>query len=630
MRMRHSLKKKKIKKKNRETNRFMDKSEKLHNINQLLKAYTLFEKDVEYVVVDNRVVIVDEFTGRLMPGRRYSDGLHQALEAKENVEIEAGTQTFATITLQNYFRKYERIAGMTGTAATEEAEFVEIYNLPVITIPTNVPVTRIDHEDVIYMTKNEKYQALMDEVIYWHNLKKPVLVGTVSVDVSETISRMLKRRNIPHNVLNARQHQREAEIIALAGQPGAVTIATNMAGRGTDIKLGPGVVTKNIEEYRGIDPSVTLEYPYGLPLDGLHVIGSERHESRRIDRQLRGRAGRQGDPGTSRFYLSLEDDLLRLFGSERIAPMMTRMGMKPGDAIRHPWMTKTVERAQKRVEENNFEIRKNLLKYDEVMNQQREVIYSYRRSVLKGYSLKREVQEMIEETVDRIISEYIPLDSSPDEWNLARLTQWFKSALNVAIEPEDLESDHLSEPLLRNTLKELIIQAYEKKEERVGSESMREIERRCLLEVVDEEWRDHLHEMDLLKEGVYLRAYAEKDPLVEYKRESFELFQNLISRIQENITKKVFTTYILTQEQVQNMLKDSRLQHENVSVFLKSQELRPTQQNMSAPPQFSEPNAGEMKQKPIRVAQRIGRNDPCPCGSGKKYKKCCGRFENSE
>jgi len=620
----------KLKKKARETNRFMDKSEKLHNINQLLKAYTLFEKDVEYVVVDNRVVIVDEFTGRLMPGRRYSDGLHQALEAKENVEIEAGTQTFATITLQNYFRKYERLAGMTGTAATEEAEFVEIYNLPVITIPTNVPVTRIDHEDVIYMTKNEKYQALIDEVIYWHNLNKPVLVGTVSVEVSETISRMLKRRNIPHNVLNARQHQREAEIIALAGQPGAVTIATNMAGRGTDIKLGLGVVTKSIEEYRGIDPSITPEYPYGLPLDGLHVIGSERHESRRIDRQLRGRAGRQGDPGTSRFYLSLEDDLLRLFGSERIAPMMTRMGMKPGDAIRHPWMTKTVERAQKRVEENNFEIRRNLLKYDEVMNQQREVIYSYRRSVLKGYSLKREVQEMIEETIDRIISENISFDSSPDEWNLARLTQWFKSALNVAIEPEDLESDHLSEPLLRNTLKELILQAYEKKEEQVGSESMREIERRCLLEVVDEEWRDHLHEMDLLKEGVYLRAYAEKDPLIEYKRESFKLFQNLISRIQENVTKKVFTTYILTQEQVQNMMKDSKLQHENVSAFLKSQELRPGQQNMSEPPNFSEPDSGIVKQKPIRVAQHVGRNDPCPCGSGKKYKKCCGRFENDE
>ena len=304
--------------------------------------------------------------------------------------------------------------------------------------------------------------------------------------------------------------------------------------------------------------------------------------------------------------------------------------MKPCYAIRHPWMTKTVERAQKSVEENNFEIRRNLLKYDEVMNQQREVIYSYRRSVLKGYSLKREVQEMIEETIDRIISENISFDSSPDEWNLARLTQWFKSALNVAIEPEDLESDHLSEPLLRNTLKELILQAYEKKEEQVGSESMREIERRCLLEVVDEEWRDHLHEMDLLKEGVYLRAYAEKDPLIEYKRESFKLFQNLISRIQENVTKKVFTTYILTQEQVQNMMKDSKLQHENVSAFLKSQELRPGQQNMSEPPNFSEPDSGIVKQKPIRVAQHVGRNDPCPCGSGKKYKKCCGRFENDE
>ncbi len=616
------------KRKNIETNKFMDKSERLHNISQLLRAYTLFENDKEYVVIDNKVIIVDEFTGRQMPGRRFSDGLHQALEAKENVTIEAGTQTFATITLQNYFRMFEKLAGMTGTAVTEEAEFIEIYNLPVMSIPTNVPVTRIDHDDVIYLTKNEKYQALIDEIIYWHNKRKPVLVGTVSVEVSEVISRLLKRRNIVHNVLNARQHQREAEIIALAGEPGAVTIATNMAGRGTDIKLGSGVVTENSADYQGLSAALTEEHPYGLPLDGLHVIGSERHESRRIDRQLRGRAGRQGDPGTSRFYLSLEDDLMRLFGSDRIAPMMMKMGLKPGDAIRHPWMTKAVERAQKRVEEHNFEIRKNLIKYDEVMNQQREVIYSYRRSVLKGYSLKHEIQDMIDETVRSKVAELVPLDRYPEEWDLPYLCQWFKTYLNIVISPQDLESDHLTASMLKDTVVELVMQAYELKEKQVGADVLRDIERRSMLEIVDDEWRDHLHEMDLLKDGVHLRAYAQKDPLIEYKRESYDLFQGLITRIQENVTRKVFTTYILSQEQMDSMLQNARSQKEDLNAFVHAQELQVSNQNVSQPPQFSGPygETGE-KLRPVKVAEKVGRNDPCPCGSGKKYKKCCGQHE---
>ncbi len=620
----------KLKRKTMETNKFMDKSEKLHNINQLLKAYTLFENDQEYVVIDNKVIIVDEFTGRQMPGRRFSDGLHQALEAKENVTIEAGTQTFATITLQNYFRMFERLAGMTGTAVTEEGEFIEIYNLPVMNVPTNVPMTRVDHEDVIYMTKNEKYQAMIDEITYWHEKKKPVLVGTVSVEVSETISRLLRRRNIPHNVLNARQHQREAEVITLAGEPGAVTIATNMAGRGTDIKLGAGVVTQSTEEYRGIEAGETEEFPYGLPLDGLHVIGSERHESRRIDRQLRGRAGRQGDPGTSRFYLSLEDDLMRIFGSDRIAPMMMKLGIQTGDAIRHPWMTKTVERSQKRVEEHNFEIRKNLIQYDEVMNQQREVIYSYRRSVLRGYSLKREVQDMVAETIVRVIAAHIPHNSYSEDWDLPRLCVWFRTNLNVGINPQDLESDHLSEAMLESTLQELVTQAYEKKEAQVGEEVMRDIERRSMLEVVDDEWRDHLHEMDLLKESVHLRSYAQKDPLVEYKRESFDLFEDLITRIQDNVSRKVFTTYILSQEQMESMLNNAKTQHEDMSAFIQDQTLQVSQQNVSEPPQFSGPYDGGAKQRPVSVAPQVGRNVPCPCGSGKKYKKCCGRFANVE
>ena len=606
------------------TAKFMDKSEKLHNISQLLKAYTLFENDVDYVVIDNKVVIVDQFTGRQMPGRRFSEGLHQALEAKENVTIEAGTQTFATITLQNYFRMFEKLGGMTGTAITEEGEFMEIYKLPVMTIPTNVPITRIDHDDVIYLTKNDKYQAIINEIVYWHEQQKPVLVGTVSVEVSETLSRLLRRRNIAHNVLNARQHQREAEIVTGAGQPGAVTIATNMAGRGTDIKLGKGVVTRPIEEYRDGSTKISEEFPYGIPLDGLHIIGSERHESRRIDRQLRGRAGRQGDPGTSRFYLSLEDDLMRLFGTDRLAPMMIKLGLKPGDAIRHSMMTKTVENAQKRVEEHNFEIRKNLIKYDEVMNQQREVIYSYRRSVLRGYNLRNEIMDMIGETVENVVAENIPEGSYPEDWNLERLAAWFSSGLHIRITAEDLDSDHLNEDLLKNSLKELVMDAYLAKESRVGEEMMRKIERYALLEVVDDEWRDHLHEMDLLKEGVHLRAYANKDPLIEYKKESFELFQGLISRIQEDVTKKVFTYYFLTQEQRESLLRNAQASHDEVDTYAQaaSQQGEPQSRSHPAPP----PDEGS-KQRPVTVAPKVGRNDPCPCGIGKKYKKCCGQNE---
>ena len=607
------------------TNAFMDKSERLHNISQLLRAYSLFENNVEYVILDNKVVIVDEFTGRQMPGRRFSDGLHQALEAKENVTIEAGTQTLATVTLQNYFRMYEKLAGMTGTAATEESEFQEIYKLGVMVIPTNVPVTRIDHDDVIYLTKNEKYQAIIDEITYWHEKKKPVLVGTVSVEVSEIIGRLLRRKNIPHNVLNAKQHEREAEIITDAGQPGAVTIATNMAGRGTDIKLGQTVVNKPSEEYRNLSKTVNEESPYGVPLDGLHVIGSERHESRRIDRQLRGRAGRQGDPGTSRFYLSLEDDLMRLFGSDRMAPMMMKMGIRPGDAIRHPWMTKAVEKAQKRVEEHNFEIRKNLLKYDEVMNQQREVIYSYRRNVLKGFSMKNEVLEMINDCIDNLIDLHIPEGTYPEDWNLERLCSWFKTSLNVIVTTEQLLNDRLNRMTLTDELKEMMMEAYTEKERRVGEETMREIERRSLLEVVDTEWRDHLHEMDLLKDGIHLRAYANKDPLIEYKKESYDLFQSLIERIQENVTRKVFTTYILSREQLQSMLDNADMSHSELNAFLHAQQAMEQQgQQHPMPPEAM----GEVpKLKPVTVETKVGRNDPCPCGSGKKYKKCCGKME---
>ncbi len=607
------------------TSEFLDKNEKLHNIKQLLKSYTIFEKDVDYVLIDNKVIIVDEFTGRMMPGRRFSDGLHQALEAKENVTIEEATQTFATVTLQNYFRMYDKLSGMTGTAITEEDEFMEIYNLPVIVIPTNLPISRIDHDDVIYLTKNEKYKAIIDEIEYWHDLEKPILVGTVSVEVSETLSRLLRRKNINHNVLNAKYHEREAEIIISAGEPGAVTIATNMAGRGTDIKLGSGVVTQEKNTYLNISKKITEENPYGVPLDGLHVIGTERHESRRIDRQLRGRSGRQGDPGTSRFYLSLEDDLMRLFAPDKLAPMMIKFGFKDGEAIIHPWMTKAVERAQKRVEAYNFESRKQLIKYDEVMNQQREVIYTYRSNVLKGYDLKFEIMEMIKDTVAEFTENEIAGESYYENWPIENILNWIKSNLNVVINEKDVIKENPTVDNLIANIEESVLKAYQKREETLSSHQMREIERRVLLSVVDELWRDHLHEMDLLREGIGFRAYAQKDPLIEYKKESYTLFQTLGSNINRNVAKKVFTTYIIAPEDLQDFLKMAQQRHASSSAFEKARASAP---DASLGPTPLPPTGEKPKLKPREVGDKVGRNDPCPCGSGKKYKKCCGKIVN--
>ena len=606
----------KAKQKELVTTKFLDKNEKLHNIKQLLKSYTLFEKDVDYVVAENKVMIVDQFTGRMMPGRRFSDGLHQALEAKESVKIEEATQTFATITLQNYFRMYEKLAGMTGTAITEEGEFLEIYSLPVSVIPTNLPISRIDHDDVIYLTKNEKYKAIIDEIEYWHKKEKPVLVGTVTVEVSETLSRLLRRRGISHNVLNAKYHEKEAEIVSGAGGAKAVTIATNMAGRGTDIKLGEGVVTKEKEYYLQFDKKTNSDTPFGNPFDGLHVIGTERHESRRIDRQLRGRSGRQGDPGTSRFYLSLEDDLMRLFGSERMAPMMMKMGLKEGESIIHPWMTKAVEQAQKKVEGYNFEVRKQLIKYDEVMNQQREVIYNYRRNVLKGYDLHQEIIEMIRDTVADIVEMEIDTTMYSEEWNFEPLVYWAKNTLNVSIDFSEFHYENVRIDQLIEDMQKLVLDAYFKREEELGENQIREIERRALLSVVDELWRDHLHEMDLLKEGIGFRAYAQKDPLIEYKKESYSLFQELVKNINHNVCKKVFTMYLVTPEQLHDLIKMGKIQHAAASAF----------ERQKQPLSTNKPE--EIKRKPRTVEVKVGRNDPCPCGSGKKYKKCCGKMQN--
>ncbi len=595
----------KFAKKEEISEKFLDKNEKLHNIDQLLKAYALFNKDEEYVVQDGKVMIVDEFTGRLMPGRRFSEGLHQAIEAKEGVKIEKASQTFATVTIQNYFRLYNKIAGMTGTAVTEAKEFAEIYNLPVLEVPTNVPITRVDYDDMIYLTKNEKYQAVIDEIVYWHKLNKPVLVGTVSVDVSELLSKMLTRRKISHNVLNAKKNQKEAEVVAQAGQPGAVTIATNMAGRGTDIKLGDGVISQAKENYlQGYGKKISDEFPYGKMMDGLHVIGTERHESRRIDRQLRGRAGRQGDPGTSRFYLSLEDNLMRLFGSDRIAPMMKKLGLRDGEAIYHPWMNKSVEKAQKRVESYNFQIRKNLLEYDQVGSSQREIIYSYRKKVLEGLSVRGEILDFIEDFVYNRIEEFSAIDTSQGTDVVGLITK-INRMLDLQLESADYESTELEKKLVED-----VLAAYHSKVDKMGSELVEQIERYVLLETVDDLYREHLHEMDSLKEGIGLRSYGQRDPLIEYKKESFKLFEELLTNIAETVATKVFIFRIALQPNKMQSDDKLNLSHSNTSAY------DPNNSGESAP----------VRQRVVE--QKVGRNDPCPCGSGKKYKKCCGKNEN--
>ena len=569
---------------------YSERSDRIHTLNQLLKAYTLFEKDVEYVITeDGKIAIVDEFTGRVLPGRRYSDGLHQAIEAKESVKVERDTQTLATITLQNYFRLYKKIAGMTGTAETEEGEFYEIYKLEVVVIPTNKPVVRDDEDDAIYRTKREKYAAILDKVKELREQQRPVLVGTTSVDVSETISRMLKRQGIPHNVLNAKQHQREAEIVAFAGQPGAVTIATNMAGRGTDIKLGSGVKENG----------------------GLYILGTERHEARRIDRQLRGRSGRQGDPGTSKFFISLEDDLMRLFGSDRITSVMSRMGMEDGEAIQHPLITRSVERAQKKVEENNFAIRKRLLEYDDVMNQQREVIYARRRQALEGERLKSEVFDYLEEFIQSIVDKYY------DDFNVDKIHEEILQNLLVDIKFDAQTLDQIGKDGVTAKILEAAEEFYKRKEEMLGADLMARLERYAVLSVIDEKWKEHLREMDDLKEGIGLRAYGQKDPLLEYKAESYNLFLSLLEQIRNEVVTFCFKFWPQAPTEVQGR-KSAPAQ--------RMRTIKDTADNMglhSSSPEGEGDHRG--KQQPVRVEAKVGRNDPCPCGSGKKYKNCHGK-----
>jgi len=580
----------KLKKKDELYHTYAERSDRIHTLNQLLKAYTLFEKDVEYVITeDGKIAIVDEFTGRILPGRRYSDGLHQAIEAKENVKVERDTQTLATITLQNYFRMYRKLSGMTGTAETEESEFFEIYKLEVVVIPTNKPILRDDEDDAIFRTKREKFNAIIDKVRELKEEKRPVLVGTTSVEVSETISRMLKRQGITHNVLNAKQHQREAEIVAFAGQPGAVTIATNMAGRGTDIKLGAGVRENG----------------------GLYILGTERHEARRIDRQLRGRSGRQGDPGVSKFLISLEDDLMRLFGTDRITNVMGKLGMEEGEAIQHPLISKSVERAQKKVEENNFAIRKRLLEFDNVMNQQREVIYSRRKQALEGERLKAEIFEYLEEYITSVV------DSSYDDADIDKIHDDILQHLLVdfRIEPEAFEK--LGKDGLVEKLVEVSKDFYKRKEEMIGSELMARLERYAVLSVIDEKWKDHLREMDDLKEGIGLRAYGQKDPLLEYKGEAYGMFVQLLEHIRNNVVSFCFKFW--PQE-------PAEIQGRRPAPAQRMQTIKDTTDNLGLKTPSLEDQAGPRgKQQPVRVEEKVGRNDPCPCGSGKKYKNCHGK-----
>ena len=596
-----------------------ERSDKNHSITQLLKAYTLFEKDVEYVVQDGKVMIVDEFTGRLLPGRRYSDGLHQAIEAKEEVKVEGETQTFATVTLQNFFRLYDKLAGMTGTAETEAGEFWEIYKLDVVVIPTNEPVRRIDYDDIIYRTRREKYNAIIEEIKECYKGKRPALVGTISVEASETISRMLKREGIAHSVLNAKHHQKEAEIVSQAGRGGAVTIATNMAGRGTDIKLGQSVVKS--PNCLLVTPQRENGCPYLKELDcyanipcGLHIIGTERHEARRIDRQLRGRSGRQGDPGSSRFFLSLEDDLMRLFGSDRIAAVMDRLGVGEGEVIQHSMVTRAIQRAQKRVEIQNFVIRKHLLEYDDVMNQQREVIYDRRLAALEGEDLREEVVDLIGQVADSKVEQYAPLNTYPENWNLAGLRSELLKIFLVDLRFEQKGIEGLNQEGLKEKIGKIALEVYQNKESSLGTELMRELERYAMLRVIDEKWKEHLYEMDQLKTGIGLRAYGQKDPLIEYKKEAFAMFSHMMETIDQEIVELIFKLQVAD--------RSAKAKKEQ------AQEVKAIHQSATGMGYSLAQTTEEEKTTKVKTVRRekakVGRNDPCPCGSGKKYKKCCG------
>ncbi len=588
--------------------------ETVHHLNQALRAHKLFTRDKDYVVNEGEVVIVDEFTGRLMPGRRYSEGLHQALEAKEGVKVANENQTLASITFQNYFRMYEKLAGMTGTAETEALEFKNIYGLDVMVMPTNKPMIRKDNSDVIYKTETEKYRAVVKQIISCHEKGQPVLVGTSSIENSEKVSKLLKRKGLQHNVLNAKHHEREAEIVAQAGRQGAVTIATNMAGRGTDIMLGGnpdflarqfagGDEDKYTERIEKFSQQCIKEHEEVISAGGLFILGTERHESRRIDNQLRGRSGRQGDPGESRFFLSLEDDLLRIFGSERISAIMDRLGVGEDEPIEHKLISRSIEGAQKKVEGRNFEIRKHLLEYDDVMNKQRDVIYTQRRKILSEENLRDYIEEIIDELLDEVLEAYVPKKGPQSDWDMEGLNLWVRNTFDIELQYTP-QKGHTSEQVY-NALRRQILDQYNEREQEFTPNIMRIVERQILLLTLDTLWKDHLLSMDHLKDGISLRGYGQKNPLREYQREGFDLFVNTLSRIRELSLERLFKIQIQKQEDVE------RISHRE----------RKQRMQLGRGPSTEKPSTVR------RAGKKVGRNDPCPCGSGKKYKQCCGKTQ---
>ena len=605
----------------------------LHHIQQALRAHALYKRDVDYVVKDGQVIIVDEFTGRMMPGRRWSDGLHQAVEAKEAVRIERENQTLATITFQNYFRMYDKLAGMTGTAETEAEEFAKIYKLDVVVIPTNRPLTRVNNPDVVYKTEREKFNAVVEDIIERHGRGQPVLVGTISIEKSERLSTLLKKRGVRHEVLNAKYHEREAEIVAQAGRQSAVTIATNMAGRGTDILLGgnPDFLSKELLRKKGLDPATAPaearqaalvearritepEHEQVVATGGLHIVGTERHESRRIDNQLRGRSGRQGDPGSSRFYLSLEDDLLRIFGSQRIQRIMDRLGMEEGEPIEHKLVTRAIATAQKRVENHNFEIRKHLLEYDDVMNKQREIVYGMRRQILDGANQTDTIAEWIEDLVPVTLDSFAGPAVHPEEWDLAGLNEALFQQFDVRI-----PASAYQEVTSRDGLNELVLDAvksrYVDRERELGEELMRALERHEMLIVIDTQWKDHLLSIDHLKEGIGLRGYGQRDPLTEYKKEAFDLFQDMAERVKAAVVERLFKVQVV---------REAPMAMPTLTARADTQESRGEMPSVGGEAPRAAPLAAPPRPAPrTATGDKVGRNDPCPCGSGKKYKKCC-------
>jgi preprotein translocase subunit SecA len=607
----------------------------VHHVNQALRAHNLFDRDVDYIVKDDKVVIIDEFTGRMMEGRRYSEGLHQALEAKEGVTIQNENQTLASITFQNYFRLFPKLAGMTGTAMTEAAEFHDIYKLEVIEIPTNLPVARDDTDDEVYRTRKEKHDALVEAVKAAYEKQQPVLLGTISIERSEELSTLFKKAKIPHNVLNARYHEQEAAIVAQAGKPGAVTIATNMAGRGTDIQLGGNFDMRMRQEAASLtDPaereakaaSIRAEIEAAREIvrqaGGLYVVGSERHESRRIDNQLRGRSGRQGDPGASKFYVSLEDDLMRIFGSQRMDGMLQKLGLKDGEAIIHPWINKALEKAQQKVEARNYEIRKHLLKYDDVMNDQRKVVYAQRKEIMSAKDVQQTITDMRHETVENIVARTIPENALADAWDVNGLHEECLRVFNLDLPVADwAKEEGIADAEIQDRIMNAIDRKMAEKAANYGPDVMRMAEKSILLQLLDQQWKDHLLQLDHLRQGINLRAYAQRDPLNEYKREAFELFETMLSTLRESVT-----------------------------AFLAHVELRVQRAEEAWPPQGGGGEWQETRDDPALAEQRemamangdgwpsasaataggvdprTPRNAPCPCGSGKKYKHCHGRF----